>query len=224
MRTVRNSPSGFTLVELAIVLVIIGLLLAAVFKGQEMIQNAKAKNLVNDLKGVSAAYYSYQDRYKAIPGDDSAAASHLGQAAYDGNGDGIISGAYTDNNATISTESQAFWQHARMAGFLSGPATGNTAPAGTNSMGGLLGVQDGSAAAIYGMTGPVVCAGSIPWKIAQAVDLMIDDGNSDTGNVRTGAASTTPNDATATAASLVYGKGAAAPASPDELHTLCMKI
>ena len=220
----KNPASGFTLVELAIVLVIIGLLLAAVFKGQEMIQNAKAKNLVNDLKGVSAAYYSYQDRYKAIPGDDKAATSHLGQTAYDGNGDGIISGAYTDNNATISTESQAFWQHTRMAGFMSGTATNTAAPAGTNAMGGLLGVQDGSATAIYGMTGPVVCAGSIPWKIAQAVDLMIDDGNSDTGNVRTGAASTTPNEATAAAASLVYGTGAAAPASPDELHTLCMKI
>lgn len=220
----KNPASGFTLVELAIVLVIIGLLLAAVFKGQEMIQNAKAKNLVNDLKGVSAAYYSYQDRYKAIPGDDSAATSHLGQTAYNGNGDGIISGAYTDNNATITTESQAFWQHTRMAGFMSGTATSTAAPAGTDAMGGLLGVQDGSATAIYGMTGPVVCAGSIPWKIAQAVDLMIDDGNSDTGNVRTGAASATPNDATAAAASLVYGTGAAAPASPDELHTLCMKI
>ncbi len=220
----RNSSCGFTLVELAIVLVIIGLLLAAVFKGQEMIQNAKAKNLVNDLKGVSAAYYSYQDRYKAIPGDDKAATSHLGQPAFDGNGDGIISGAYSDDNATISTESQAFWQHTRMAGFMSGTATSTSAPAGTNAMGGLLGVQDGSTTAIYGMTGPVVCAGSIPWKIAQAVDLMIDDGNSETGNVRAGAASATPNQATAAAASLVYGTGAAAPASPDELHTLCMKI
>ena len=225
MWTYRKNPSsGFTLVELAIVLVIIGLILAAVFKGQEMIQNAKAKNVINDLKGVSAAYYSYQDRYKAIPGDDSAATNHLGQTAYNGDGNGVISGAYTDNNATVTTESQAFWQHTRMAGFLTGTVTSTTAPAGTNAMGGLLGVQDGTTTAVYGLIGPVVCAGSIPWKIAQVVDLMIDDGNSDTGNVRAGAASTTPNNATAAATSLVYGTGAAAPASPDELHTLCLKI
>jgi prepilin-type N-terminal cleavage/methylation domain-containing protein len=184
-RKFANRQPGFTLFELVIVLVIVGLLLAAVLKGQEMIENAKVKNVVNDLRGITAAYYAYQDRYKAIPGNDIAAAAHLGQAAFAGLGTGIIAGAYTDNNATVTTESQAFWQHTRLAGFTTGAATPGasgtgTALAGTNAMGGILGVQGGTT---YAMSGNVVCAGNIPWKIALAVDTVLDDGNSDTGTV-----------------------------------------
>ena len=70
-----TSGRGFTLVEIAIVLVIIGLLLGGILKGQEMITQAKIKNIVADFSGVSAAYYGYQDRYRAIPGDDPNAAT-----------------------------------------------------------------------------------------------------------------------------------------------------
>ena len=66
----KRNQTGFTLVEIAIVLVIIGLLLGGILKGQEMITQAKIKNVVADFSGISAAYYGYQDRYKAIPGDD----------------------------------------------------------------------------------------------------------------------------------------------------------
>lgn len=226
----RKTPghqSGFTLVELAIVLVIIGLVLAAVLKGQEMIQNAKVKGLANELKGIATAYYAYQDRYKAIPGDDAASAAHLGQAAFVGSGDGIIAGAYTDNAATVATEAQAFWQHTRMAGFMNGTATAGitgvgTAPASTNSLGGILGLHGGiTGATVYGMIGTAVCAGNIPWKTALAVDTMLDDGSSNTGNVRAGAVGITLMN---TAAQLVYGSGAADPTSTDQLHTICMKI
>ena len=184
----QKRQSGFTLVELAIVLVIIGLILAAVLKGQEMILNAKVKNVVNDLKGVSAAYYSYQDRYHAIPGDDLLAANHF-TGGVNGNGDGVITGAFTDNAAPPATESQEFWQHTRMSGFTTGVATATTAPLPNNAMGGILGVQAGTTATpVFGMVGNVVCVSQIPWKIAMAVDQTIDDGNSDTGTVRAGTA------------------------------------
>ena len=66
----KARQTGFTLVEIAIVLVIIGLLLGGILKGQEMITQAKIKNVIADFSGVSAAYHGYQDRYRAIPGDD----------------------------------------------------------------------------------------------------------------------------------------------------------
>jgi prepilin-type N-terminal cleavage/methylation domain-containing protein len=65
----KRTQKGFTLVEIAIVLVIIGLLLGGILKGQEMITQAKIKNVVADFSGISAAYYGYQDRYRAIPGE-----------------------------------------------------------------------------------------------------------------------------------------------------------
>src|ERR1041385_5964966 len=64
---------GFTLVEIAIVLVIVGLLLGGILKGQEMITQAKIKNVISDFSGISAAYHGYVDRYKKIPGDDPCA-------------------------------------------------------------------------------------------------------------------------------------------------------
>ncbi len=66
----KRYQTGFTLVEIAIVLVIIGLLLGGILKGQEMITQARIKNVVNDFNGITAAYFSYMDRYKAVPGDD----------------------------------------------------------------------------------------------------------------------------------------------------------
>src|SRR5215210_5299279 len=65
-----SKTQGFTLVEIAIVLVIIGLLLGGILKGQEMITQAKIKNVISDFSGISVAYHGYLDRYRKIPGDD----------------------------------------------------------------------------------------------------------------------------------------------------------
>src|SRR5580658_4568769 len=71
----NRKQSGFTLVEIAIVLVIIGLLLGGILKGQEMINQAKIKNVVSDFNGIASALYGYSDRYRQLPGDDLNAAS-----------------------------------------------------------------------------------------------------------------------------------------------------
>src|SRR5512135_1942012 len=73
------SSSGFTLVEIAIVLVIIGLLLGGVLKGQELINSAKVKNFANDLRNVPLFIYGYQDKFRSVPGDDGQVDSHLSQ-------------------------------------------------------------------------------------------------------------------------------------------------
>src|SRR6267378_4350238 len=71
--TSMKKTQGFTLVEIAIVLVIIGLLLGGILKGQEMITQAKIKNVIADFSGISAACRGYVDRHKKIPGDDPCA-------------------------------------------------------------------------------------------------------------------------------------------------------
>ncbi|MBK3331627.1 prepilin-type N-terminal cleavage/methylation domain-containing protein [Persephonella atlantica] len=65
----RKAERGFTLVELAIVLVIIGIILGAVLKGRELINNAKAKRTLNDLKGFEVLALTFYDRYGRLPGD-----------------------------------------------------------------------------------------------------------------------------------------------------------
>jgi len=120
----KTKQAGFTLVEIAIVLVIIGLLLGGILKGQEMITQAKIKNVVNDFNGITAAVNSYQDRYKALPGDDLNAPTRWGANGIAGNGDGQIGAtADTYNLApTISTpkENNVFWLDLRLAGFVGG--------------------------------------------------------------------------------------------------------
>ena len=132
----KSQQSGFTLVEIAIVLVIIGLLLGGILKGQEMITQAKIKNIVADFSGVSAAYYGYQDRYRAVPGDDPNAGLRWAGAVA-GNGDGQIAGKYNSQNA--ADESRLWWAHLRRAGFLAG--AGTLQP--FNAVTGVIGVQTG---------------------------------------------------------------------------------
>jgi prepilin-type N-terminal cleavage/methylation domain-containing protein len=92
----KKSQKGFTLVEIAIVLVIIGLLLGGILKGQEMITQAKIKNVIADITGVSAAMYGYQDRYRALPGDDKGATRWAGGPAVPATaGNGVIEGNTT---------------------------------------------------------------------------------------------------------------------------------
>lgn len=182
----KNQQQGFTLVEIAIVLVIIGLLLGGVLKGQELITQAKIKNLSNDLNGVTVAVYGYQDRYRRLPGDDpgqtrwTVNGAALGVAADQGDGNGTLTGTYS--STTDTNETRKFWLNLRLAGFIAGDtnniANGSTQP--LNAAGGIIGVASSG----LGLNGLIVCAGSLPAKIAQALDMQMDDGNARTGSVR----------------------------------------
>jgi prepilin-type N-terminal cleavage/methylation domain-containing protein len=202
----KTAQKGFTLVEIAIVLVIIGLLLGGILKGQEMITQAKIKNVIADVTGVSAAMYGYQDRYRALPGDDKTATRWTGATA--GNGNGVIEGAY--QSATATHESRLFWDHLRRAGFVSGSGDENP----FNAVSGKTGVQTGdgssatpggvlgTAAATQLFTGLMLCTANLPDKIAISVDSQMDDGDGKKGNVRSmlqGAPNPTPVSGTASA-------------------------
>ena len=173
----RNKQNGFTLIELAIVLVVVGLLLGGIFKGQELMTQAKIRNVVNDLTGTAAAHHSYQERYRASAGDDAGAAARwTSPATQSGNGNGQIAGAYND---TAGAESGYFWQHLRLSGLIAGAASDFTPP--QNAVSGVTGVQGAGA---LGLTGLVLCSSNLSAKIAQAVDTQLDDGNATTGQVR----------------------------------------
>lgn len=195
----RHKQMGFTLVEIAIVLVIIGLLLGGVLKGQELITQAKIKNVANDFNGLSAAIYAYQDRYKSFPGDDDGAETRWGAANTDnGNKDGSVTGEMSAACAAAATdESCLFWQHLRFSGLIAGDTATRSQP--QNAAGGLLGVQaNAGLAASPVLSGLVICSTNLLGKIANAIDTQFDNGVPNTGTVRgfTQTGSVTPGVAT----------------------------
>ena len=183
----RRYQSGFTLIEIAIVLVIIGLLLGGILKGQELITQGRIRNVSNDFQSMTAAINLYQDRYRALPGDDNGASTRWGITAPTPTsgtlGDGLISGAY--NTATATDESRQLWLHLRRAGLVGGAVTDDTTP--PNAASGLTGVQNGA----FAIPGLVICSNNLPAKIAQAIDTQFDDGVATTGTVRAGTGTST---------------------------------
>ncbi len=189
----KRNQSGFTLIEIAIVLVIIGLLLGGVLKGQELINSARVKNLAGDFKNVPVYIYGYQDKYKALPGDQAQAtldtqftpagtATAATTAATLANG--IINGNW--NATTTASESFVFWQHVRLAGLAPGPTdTGAGTYIPTNAVGGVVGVTNAASTPIVGLTGTyIICSNAIAGKFAKQLDTTLDDGNTETGSLR----------------------------------------
>ena len=133
-----KKQSGFTLVEIAIVLVIIGLLLGGVLKGQELINNAKAKNIENEVNNIKTAIYSYQDRYRALPGDDKKADRFNDiDSSSVGDSNGKIKGNF--DSTTDNIESRLFWLHLRNAGLIVGATDDQNQP--NNVFNGLIGIS-----------------------------------------------------------------------------------
>jgi prepilin-type N-terminal cleavage/methylation domain-containing protein len=186
----KSQQSGFTLVEIAIVLVIIGLLLGGILKGQELINSAKVKNLANDFRTIPTYIYGYQDKFKALPGDDKTASTHVSGATDPAGataGNGVINGAW--NSTTNTDESFLFWQHVRLANLAAGPTnTGDTEYLPKNAVTGRIGVTSATsspAQTIAGLTGTYrVCSGGVQGRFAKQLDVQMDDGNTETGSMR----------------------------------------
>ncbi|HYC44784.1 MAG TPA: prepilin-type N-terminal cleavage/methylation domain-containing protein [Burkholderiales bacterium] len=185
----NTRAKGFTLIEIAIVLVIIGLLLGGVLKGQELITGARVRNLVAQQDGVKAAYFGFLDRYRALPGDYSAAAANISNIvttlAACGNGNGNGNGQI---QSAVNNEHLLVWEHLAKAGFINGSytcaaaATNATSP--SNPYGGLLELQFDAAFANGSNRHNLKTGGSVPSDILAEVDRKVDDGNPGQGSFR----------------------------------------
>jgi hypothetical protein len=159
-------------------MVIIGLLIGAVLKGQAMIDDAKNKRLMNDIQGMSAAFYTYYDRYNALPGDDTAATARWAGVA-NGDGNGYIGG--TPTPAPPTGESLEALQAVRFAGLISGDPAATTAPG--NPYAGIYGFDSFAYGGATGTKNRLVVT-NVPGTVAQIVDTKFDDGLTGTGTVR----------------------------------------
>lgn len=217
---------GFTLIEIAIVLVIIGLLLGGVLQGQQLIENSRVKSATNDFNGIAAAVFSYQDRYGRLPGDDPGALNTRGSswpraAAQAGQGNGIIADATNPFAPAATDEVGFFFQDLRSAGFIAGnPADTGAAALPANPFGGLTTIITGGVLTdgTNPLTGTKVCMGNVSGTAAIALDTQLDDGSSNTGRFRALDDTGTPNTAPAAAGA------ASSPYSEDSSYTVCYRI
>jgi prepilin-type N-terminal cleavage/methylation domain-containing protein len=192
MQNPKKTQSGFTLVEIAIVLVIIGLLLGGVLKGQELINSAKVKNLASDFRSISSFVFAYQDRFRALPGDDRSACNHVDcgtdktGASSAGTGNARIDGRW--NSDTRTDESHLFWKHVRLAGLATGTidaASSDYIP--RNAEGGRIGITGEAILSRPSTPYPAsfyICSQGIQGRHARQLDTTLDDGNTRTGAVR----------------------------------------
>lgn len=196
-----SKQKGFTLVEIAIVLVIIGLLLGGILKGQELINSARVRNLADQNSGTQAAYYGFIDRYRAVPGDMAPTPAceaigisnfivqpaNCGAATVGGNANGALDEEDYD-------EAAGLWGQLQASGFIQGSFAGDAADdtayqvstvAPQNAYNGFVmltrtdnfvGSTSARLAFVFGR--------QVPVNIVRELDVKIDDSFPDSGVLR----------------------------------------
>jgi prepilin-type N-terminal cleavage/methylation domain-containing protein len=206
-----HAKQGFTLVELSIVLVIIGLILGGVMVGRSMIRSMQVNRVASDLEAYAAAAQMFVDKYQGLPGDMANATTFWSSTIVaNGNGNGQINYA---SAASVAGEEFGAWEQMALAGLIKGKfsgvaggsgvddaTVGINVPASSMSGGGyqwrFLGTSAASAYYYDGSygniiffgrkvaSGPMHAAGLSPEEAYQ-IDAKIDDGLPGVGNVRT---------------------------------------
>lgn len=211
-KQLSNKLHGFSLTELSIVIVIIALLLSAILKGQNLINDAKLQSIVSEVSNNQVAVNSFYAKYSKYPGDFNEAVSYWGATTKDGDNNGHIE--FKNSAGTPVYEGYRLWQHLSYAGMVSSPylgtATTGAATLGTDvpiskSGGGYLfdyssssSAYDKITAGAYGMlaknimllglplattSSPIKANGILTPTQAMGIDTKIDDGVPTSGSV-----------------------------------------
>lgn len=187
----HHRQNGFTLIEIAIVLVIIGLILGGILKGQALIDSARVRSMASDISGIRTAWLAFQDRYNGLPGDFANASTQIDSALNNGNGK-------IDTKGEIA----GVWQHLAKAGFISGDYDGSadgidsiagaacraaTYPA--NPFNGFYKIAFGEQIpGDHSSTHEFFTGEQIPVNILLQLDLKLDDGLANSGAIQSHAA------------------------------------
>jgi prepilin-type N-terminal cleavage/methylation domain-containing protein len=151
---------GFSLLEVSIVLIIMGVMAGAVLKGHELLERSKLTTVIEDFKQYTQAIILYQETYSALPGDDNSASTHFGSTVENGNGNHII-----DDH-----EESLFWEHLSAAKLISSPKS-PVAP-----LGGIFNVKNVDGVNYITLSKPDFKGGLTP-KQALSLKKKARDGN-----------------------------------------------
>ena len=180
----RSDKSGFTRVEIGIVLVVFGLLIGGWVKGHEVVEDAKYEKFKEQIESYRAAVIAFQDQYQALPGDFDLASTKLsapvGVTIQNGNGNGSVGGGYC---STANEEACVVWQHLILAGLIPGDASATDMSARRfHSYGGVISsVSTGDWA--NNKNELKILMQGVPGEVAQRLDNELDGGNATSGNV-----------------------------------------
>ena len=183
---------GFTLVEIAIVLVIIALLLAGVMKGQSLLGSANAKNVITTVDDLRTSIVLFKQRYNYLPGDLPPPSGEIAGVTNIGNGDGKIDGTISVAGVALAgSEAEAIPDQLYRAGLIGKINSTNPVPRimteyGTVSLVSSAtadGLVSGFAAANPTYRNAIVFY-KLPCDVAGEADNKLDDGDTTTGHAR----------------------------------------
>ena len=188
----HRRTTGFTLIELALVLIVVALLIGGVLKGWQLVQSSRVRTMAETITSVQSAYFAFSDRFGHVAGDWNAA--DAGKAI----GSPVTGGG--DDNGRVDTtaldpwtESNAFWEQLAKAGFIRGTyfGTAATEPTLDNGLTPLnvfrWPIILGRTADYLGATGPrrhVIIGRGVPVAMLRELDVKLDDGQAAEGKIR----------------------------------------